>query len=48
MLYEGTFVWDGEGSEYGWGSKKFLSPPDAGTYTVTMDFQTATYTTALQ
>ncbi len=48
MLYGGTFVWDGEGSAYGWGSKKFLSPPDPGVYTVTMDFQTATFTTVLQ
>ena len=48
MLYGGTFVWDGEGSAYGWGSKKFLSPPDAGVYKVTMDFQTATFTTVLQ
>jgi hypothetical protein len=48
MLYEGTFVVDGEGSEFNWGSKLFLSPPDAGTYTVTMDFQTATYTTVPQ
>lgn len=48
MLFEGSFVWDGDGSDYGWGSKKFKSPPDAGTYKVTMDFQTATYTTVLQ
>ncbi len=48
MLYSGTFVWDGEGSAYNWGTKKFLSPPDAGVYKVTMDFQTATFTAVLQ
>lgn len=48
MLFEGTFVWDGEGSEFGWATNKFLSPPDAGTYTITMDFQNAAFTTVLQ
>lgn len=43
MIWEGSFVWDGEGSDYSWGSKKFLSPEDDGIYKITMDFQTATY-----
>lgn len=43
MVWGGTFVWDGEGSAYSWGSKKFLSPPDDGTYKITMDFQEATF-----
>jgi hypothetical protein len=46
MIWEGSFIWDGEGSAYSWGSKKFLSPPEDGTYKLTFDFQTATYTVA--
>lgn len=45
-IWDGSFVWDGEGSDYGWGSKNFQAPPDDGTYTLTFDFQTATYTVA--
>lgn len=43
MIWGGSFVWDGEGSDYSWGSKKFLSPPEDGIYKITMDFQTATF-----
>ena len=43
MIWGGTFVWDGEGSDYSWGSKKFLSPPEDGIYKITMDFQTASF-----
>ncbi len=43
MIWGGSFVWDGDGSAYGWGSKKFLSPPTDGTYKLIFDFQTATY-----
>ncbi len=39
----GTFVWDGEGSDYNWTTKKFLTPSDDATYTLTFDFQTTTY-----
>ncbi|MBN2805152.1 MAG: SusE domain-containing protein [Prolixibacteraceae bacterium] len=46
MIWGGSFVWDGEGSDYIWGSKKFLSPPDDGEYTITLDFQTATFVVA--
>jgi uncharacterized protein (DUF2147 family) len=48
MVWGGTFVWDGNGSAYSWGSKKFLSPPEDGTYKFTFDFQTATYTVAAE
>lgn len=44
MVWDGTFVRDGEGSEYGWGSKKFLSPPNDGSYKITLNFQDATFT----
>lgn len=44
MVWGGTFVWDGEGSAYSWGSKKFLSPPNDGLYKITMDFQNAEFT----
>jgi hypothetical protein len=44
MIWGGSFVWDGEGSAYSWGSKKFLSPDWDGTFIITMDFQTATFT----
>jgi hypothetical protein len=39
----GTFVWDGDGSDYNWTTKKFLSPSDDATYTLTFDFQTSNY-----
>jgi hypothetical protein len=44
MVWGGTFVWDGQGSDYGWASKKFLSPPNDGRYKITIDFQDATFT----
>jgi starch-binding outer membrane protein SusE/F len=43
MIWGGSFVWDGNGSAYGWGSKKFMSPPADGVYKLIFDFQTATY-----
>lgn len=48
MVFGGSFVWDGDGSDYSWGSKKFLSPADEGLYKITLDFQTATYVVAAQ
>lgn len=44
MVWGGTFVWDGDGSDYGWGSKLFMSPPNDGTFKIIMDFQDATFT----
>lgn len=48
LVYSGGFVWDGDGSDFGWGSKKFKSPPTEGVYKITLDFQTATYVVAAQ
>jgi hypothetical protein len=46
VAYGGSFVWDGNGSDYNWSSLKFLTPPDDATYTLTFDFQNATFTVA--
>lgn len=48
MVYSGGFVWDGDGSDFGWGSKKFKSPPSEGMYKITLDFQSATYVVTAQ
>lgn len=48
VVWGGSFVWDGEGSSYSWSSKNFVAPPDDGTYKLTYDFQTATYTVVAQ
>ncbi|MFA9389955.1 MAG: SusE domain-containing protein [Prolixibacteraceae bacterium] len=48
MIWGGGFVWDGEGSDYSWGSKKFLSPAEDGIYKISMDFQTATFIVAAE
>ncbi len=48
VVWSGSFVWDGEGSDYAWGSKNLIAPPDDDTYKLTFDFQTATYTVLAQ
>jgi len=48
VVWGGSFVWDGEGSDYAWGSKNLIAPPDDDTYKLTFDFQTATYTVVAQ
>ena len=44
LVNGGTFVWDGAGSEYNWTTKKFLTPATDGSYTLTFNFQNATFT----
>ncbi len=43
MTWGGSFVWDGEGSDYGWSSQLFLTPSYDGTYQLIFNFQNATF-----
>lgn len=48
LIHGGAFIEDGDGTVYNWSGKQFVTPPDNGSYKLTFNFQTATFTVEKQ